>query len=694
VTIGQTAGTAAWRAALDSAGKTGNNAGVVRTQQSARRTERAGKDEALGGQRDAARRSAARTPSHHLLGCQRAIGNRATSNLIQAALTVSRPSDQCEREADRVAAEVAARFDASALGLDPKPAQTTRRAFSTLVSRSAASAAGIDAAPDVAARIEAARGSGQPLPESVRAAMEPLFGADFRGVRVHADARADALNRALEARAFTTGHDIFFGHGQYQPTGRRGTELLAHELTHVVQQQDAPSSPASRVVMRAVTSVPGVGDEDDTYETQDFAYAGQTRQRPTRVVAYLGPNFGAKVTVHPISFISPADALDDIAGWHRGHIFGYSLRGPGRHDNIVPMYQRFNNSDWTILENELDNRRIAAGAMGNYAAEFRIGYVGAIDPRVPTEFDVRANARSADGSWHLDYGPWNLPHRADEPGLAPGRADQITDDLALVHGKKDDLCRTAAIEWRATLMRQYGFNSIDGATAAQLLHDQWHLPTLPPPHDRLYPAYAIYRPYEELDLLYLAGKLAIPVSRVQRPSQPFILEQRNLILEYNRARNGGNLMSDDQADDPHKQLRVFGTLDRPEIDHIIPTTSGGSNFFSNARVISFELNGKLKRVKNPAPFLLPGSVMAHRPVHNTLENDVLDVLVMLADKPRTPEVILEDVFLRCQTPLRSRVKTAMEVEAILKQHITDGTVTQTAAGLQLQDLATNRMDLF
>jgi hypothetical protein len=66
--------------------------------------------------------------------------------------------------------------------------------------------------------------------------MEPAMGADFSGVRVHTGGQADALNHHLSARAFTTGQDIFFKQGEYSPGSSGGRELLAHELTHVVQQ--------------------------------------------------------------------------------------------------------------------------------------------------------------------------------------------------------------------------------------------------------------------------------------------------------------------------------------------------------------------------------------------------------------------------------------------------------------------------
>jgi hypothetical protein len=90
--------------------------------------------------------------------------------------------------------------------------------------------------PDLASRIHALRGGGKPLPDATRAFFEPRFGSDFSHVRVHADARAAAAARAVNARAFTVGPDIVFGGAQYAPGTTEGRQLLAHELTHVVQQ--------------------------------------------------------------------------------------------------------------------------------------------------------------------------------------------------------------------------------------------------------------------------------------------------------------------------------------------------------------------------------------------------------------------------------------------------------------------------
>ena len=93
-----------------------------------------------------------------------------------------------------------------------------------------------EAAPEVEQSIQQARGGGHGIDSRVRGQMESAFGADFGNVRLHTDTQADTLNRELNARAFTTGQDIFFRQGAYNPGSSSGRELIAHELTHVVQQ--------------------------------------------------------------------------------------------------------------------------------------------------------------------------------------------------------------------------------------------------------------------------------------------------------------------------------------------------------------------------------------------------------------------------------------------------------------------------
>lgn len=93
-----------------------------------------------------------------------------------------------------------------------------------------------EAGEEVEGQLQGLAGGGSPLPGEVREYMEPRFGADFGGVRVHSGGESAALNRSLSAQAFTHGQDIFLGEGAAPATSDAGKQLLAHELTHVVQQ--------------------------------------------------------------------------------------------------------------------------------------------------------------------------------------------------------------------------------------------------------------------------------------------------------------------------------------------------------------------------------------------------------------------------------------------------------------------------
>lgn len=89
----------------------------------------------------------------------------------------------------------------------------------------------------VEAMIQETKGQGMPLPEELRMELESKFKADFSNVRIHIDAKAIELSAMLNAQAFTHGYDIYFNVGKYDPFSRTGKHLLAHELTHVVQQK-------------------------------------------------------------------------------------------------------------------------------------------------------------------------------------------------------------------------------------------------------------------------------------------------------------------------------------------------------------------------------------------------------------------------------------------------------------------------
>jgi Domain of unknown function (DUF4157) len=96
--------------------------------------------------------------------------------------------------------------------------------------------------PDVQAAIAAAKGGGERLDRRLSESLSAGFGAPVDQVRVHTGEGADALARAVSARAFTVGQDIFFANNEYRPGTRDGNELIKHEVAHTQQQLDAPQT--------------------------------------------------------------------------------------------------------------------------------------------------------------------------------------------------------------------------------------------------------------------------------------------------------------------------------------------------------------------------------------------------------------------------------------------------------------------
>lgn len=101
-------------------------------------------------------------------------------------------------------------------------------------------------AQGVQSQIDSLKGGGQPLPPTLRTYFESRFEHDFSGVRIHAGAQAEEAAQSLNAEAFTVGHDVAFAAGQYSPETDEGQRLLAHELTHVIQQNGSSQGTIQR----------------------------------------------------------------------------------------------------------------------------------------------------------------------------------------------------------------------------------------------------------------------------------------------------------------------------------------------------------------------------------------------------------------------------------------------------------------
>lgn len=180
---------------------------------------------------------------HPLLDIQRRAGNTATRRMVQTKLTIGHAGDAHEQEADRVAADVMRRLRGEGTGgAAPGPAAAPQ-----VQAKAADPLGGMPVPADLEGRIKAS--SGKPMDPATAATMGGAFGADFSGVRIHDGADAGGMAEAMQAHAFTTGSDVFFKPGGYDPSSPAGTELLAHELTHVVQQNaDVTTRKISRFV--------------------------------------------------------------------------------------------------------------------------------------------------------------------------------------------------------------------------------------------------------------------------------------------------------------------------------------------------------------------------------------------------------------------------------------------------------------
>jgi len=191
-------------------------------------------------------------PQRALLGLQQTAGNAAVQRLVQAKLTVGAAHDAYEQEADAVADAVVGDGAPQAAqrvvddgvqrppladAITPLQRQEVPEEKLAQTVRLQRSGDGAFAAPaETEERLAARSGGGSPLPSDVRGFMEPRFGVDFSDVRVHDDGEARQLSTSVQAKAFTHGSDIYLGDTAGDLSATDGKRLLAHELTHVVQQ--------------------------------------------------------------------------------------------------------------------------------------------------------------------------------------------------------------------------------------------------------------------------------------------------------------------------------------------------------------------------------------------------------------------------------------------------------------------------
>lgn len=194
---------------------------------------------------------------------------------VQMASRISSPNDSAEKEADATANRI------MRMAIPDGPIQ--RREARSIQRKATDSVAPSTVPPIVNSVLQS---SGQPLDSATRAFFEPRFGHDFRHVRVHTDVKAAESAQAINALAYTVGRDVVFGAGQYRPGTQAGKHLLAHELTHVVQQGNNPASVQS-VVWRQVVE-----------RYSEIAASGRAGSFSVRLTITDAPDFGINTLIN------------------------------------------------------------------------------------------------------------------------------------------------------------------------------------------------------------------------------------------------------------------------------------------------------------------------------------------------------------------------------------------------------------
>lgn len=197
---------------------------------------------------------------------------------VQAKMLINQPNDAHEVEADKMADNVVSNNKADGTTRSVSPVTPSITPVQLQKARDKEDAVPVQSkeqhvASTTATKITGAKSSGRPLEKNVKNTMENSFGADFSKVRVHTGAEAEQMSEGLKAQAFTHENDIFFNKGKYAPESREGKHLLAHELTHTVQQSGMVQKKVQRHMQ---TTYPWDGVVSATYSAALRKVAAKT----------------------------------------------------------------------------------------------------------------------------------------------------------------------------------------------------------------------------------------------------------------------------------------------------------------------------------------------------------------------------------------------------------------------------------
>lgn len=275
--------------------------------------------------------------------CEECKTRRLLGHSLQSQLRINEAGDEYERVADRVAAEVMDMPNGQ-LGGDHQPLSP-----GPLVQRAANQSSSVCAEPAHPQVSNVLETSGQALDREARAFFEPRFGHDFGFVRIHADQEAAESANAVNALAYTVGNHIAFASGHYRPTTKPGQRLIAHELSHVLQQGGVVVSGA---IQRSTTDQPAPS-------TADLPQASSEEAGATQAITIGGETFHLVAITDPLTSESSA--------WrYRVDVQDY-----------LSSYPNLGNGWWALIVRPVDG---AFCNIGGNCLGWALGHFGLVDP--------------------------------------------------------------------------------------------------------------------------------------------------------------------------------------------------------------------------------------------------------------------------------------------------------------------------
>ena len=299
--------------------------------------------------------------------------------LAQAKLSVGRVDDPAELEADEMAQKFSQWSDQGVGGVDVSEGSSSGDAMRS-AETGTLETGGFEVGADVQSEISSRSGRGEPLADGQRAKFEKFFNKDLSAVRVHADSDAARLSGSLGADAFTVGSDVYFGAGRYQSGA--SDKLLAHELTHVVQQ----NSTINRGIMSWMKNKLGFGKKKAATPThEDWApgmhspsarHIGDDEESGNAVMSQGEGNFSIPFEQRPApTYEEPISNETYQANKRRGSVDAAGYQIPASHP--------FGSPGEHIYSEIEDPRYQELGAHETYQASNRRGSVDAAGYQIP-----------------------------------------------------------------------------------------------------------------------------------------------------------------------------------------------------------------------------------------------------------------------------------------------------------------------